>query len=514
MVDFEPFAFNSSSGELSGEGRPIKLHPQPAQVLALLIRRAGELVTREEIKEELWADDTFVDFDLGINSCIRQIRTALGDDAEKPLYIQTIPRKGYRFLAALDREARGHSKAPARLRLTALLALVLALIVWLSVDRLREWQRTAAPRRPIHSLAVLPLTNLSANPEQDYFADGMTEALIGALGKISALRVISRTSVMRYKNSDRRLPEIARELNVDAIVEGSVLRSDNQVRITATLVESVTDARLWGASYERDIRDVISLQREVARRIAREIRIAVTPDEEVRLASASSVDPQALEAYFRGRSHLNESTPRDVRQSVEFFKKAIARDPDFALPHAYLARSFALLGGLVDYVFPPREAMERAKASALRAIEIDPLLAEGHASLGFVQSAFERDWPGAERAFERSLELNPSFSNVHGWYAVHLSRMGRHEESVEEMTRAKALDPLSTRDFIRGFVRYLAADYDQAITLCRMTLAIEPRFPPAHRVLGFTYMAKRMYAEAIDEHSQAVELTRRNSIAD
>jgi serine/threonine protein kinase/Flp pilus assembly protein TadD len=366
-----------------------------------------------------------------------------------------------------------------------------------------------ATRGRIQSVAVLPLADLSdQQPAPDYFADGMTEALITDLAKIKALRVISRTSVMQYKGVQRPLPQIARELNVDAVVEGSVLRSGKRVRITAQLIDAATDQHLWAESYERDLRDVLSLQGEVARAIANDIQVKLTPQEQARLVSARSVDPEAYQLYLKGRFYWNKRTEAGLKKGIEYFHQAIDLDPNYALAYAGIADCYSLLGWDLFGPLPPREALPIAKAAARKALETDDSLAEAHNSLAWTKLAFDWDWTGAEREFKRAIELNPGYAITHHWYAECLAGMGRYAEALAEIRQAQELDPLSLIiSSIVGWVLYFDRKNDQAIAEFRKTLELDPNFWVAHWTLGRAYEQKAMFTEAIAEIQKAIDFS-------
>jgi len=365
-----------------------------------------------------------------------------------------------------------------------------------------------SPDETINSIAVLPLANLSGDPEQEYFADGMTEQLIMELAKIGALTVISRTSVMQYKGVKNPLREIARELGVDAVVEGSVLRVEGRVRISAQLIEASSDRHLWAESYERDLRDVLALQSEVARAIAQEIKIAMRPEEEARLASARTVNPEAHEAYLKGRYHWNKRTEEAMKKGLEYFQQAIEIDPGYADAYAGLAQTYVLLSSVEYGAMPPREAIPKAKAAAMKALEIDEELGEPHAALGLAKMDYDWDWSGAGREFKRAIELNPGHATVRHWHAIYLTVTGRHEEAIAEAKRALELDPLSLiigTDV--GWVYYMARQYDEAIEQLHKTLELDPNFAVAHRNLGLAYEQKGMYEDTITELQEAISLS-------
>ncbi|OFV85448.1 MAG: hypothetical protein A3D93_02870 [Acidobacteria bacterium RIFCSPHIGHO2_12_FULL_67_30] len=353
-------------------------------------------------------------------------------------------------------------------------------------------------------MAVLPLANLSGDPQQDYFAEGMTEALIGDLAKISSLRVISRTSVMRYKGSDKSLPQIAKELKVDAVVEGSVQRVGDRVRITAQLIHAPTDTHLWANSYERDLRDVLTLQSEVAQAIADQIRVKMTAQEQARLAGGRPVNPAAHEAYLKGRYYLEKWSPDGAKKAEEYFRQAVAQDPNYGPAYAGLAETYTWgVPGL-----SPEEGAARAKAAALKALASDDTLGEAHASLAIVYLQSDWDFPAAEREFKKAVELNPNYGPAHHWYSHLLLSMGRFDESLTESQRFVELDPLSPAPHLHLGLHYLIArQYDECIRQELKTLQMDPNYILAHSQLGQAYLFKGMYAEALRELEKARELS-------
>ncbi len=368
------------------------------------------------------------------------------------------------------------------------------------------WFRTQPQGGGIHSIAVLPLENLSRDPEQEYFADGITEALITQLSKIRALKVISRTSVMGYKGARKPLPEIARELKVDAVVEGSVQREGNRVRVSVQLVEGATDEHLWADQYQREYRDILQLETEMARTIAERIKINLTPQERSEMAQNRAVDPQAHEDYLRGRFSFNQRTEKSLAKSIEYFQQAIARDPGYALAYAGLADAYALTG--FRGVFPSNETLARAKAAATKAIELDGTLAEPHASLGFIAETHEWDWATAEREYKRALEIDPGYARAHHWYAGYLTYVGRFNEAIAEATRACDLDPLSlpVNNALAG--RLLAAGrVKEALQQVRVTMDMNPDYAPAVQTLGWVYLNQGKNDQAIQEFRHALQLS-------
>jgi eukaryotic-like serine/threonine-protein kinase len=385
------------------------------------------------------------------------------------------------------------------------LVLLLALVMGFSVGKLRDWLHPVSARS-IKSLAVLPLQNLSGDPAQEYFADGMTEELTADLSKIGAVRVISRTSAMRYKGSDKALPEIARELNVDGIIEGSVERSAERVRITAQLIHAPTDTHLWAESYERDLRDILTLQDEVALDIANQIKVRLTPTEQSLLSRSAPVDPQAYQAYLEGVFYWNMRTQEGLNKGIKYFREAIDKDPRYALAYAGLAESYVVLAGY--RIVSGKEAFPVAKEAALKALEINEALAEAHAALAIVRLCYDFDWGAAENEIRRAIELNPNYATAHDWHAFVLVSLGRLEEAISEEKRAQELDPLSQaiNDDL-GYYLYLAEDNDQAIIQLRKTLAMYQSMPMPHMLLGRAYVQKRMFTEAIKEFQSAATLS-------
>ena len=454
---FGAFELDFSAGELRKGSTKLRLHGQPLQLLTLLVESAGRIVTREELRRALWPGDTFVDFDNGLNTAINKIREALCDSAEKPRYIETLPRRGYRFFAAIE-----------------------------------------TVRQSMSSLAVLPLENLSKDPEQEYFADGLTEALISNLAKISALRVISRTTAMHYKGVHRPIPEIAKELAVDAIVEGTVQRSGDRVCISAQLIQATTDAHVWAETYERDLRDVLSLQAEMAHTIATEIRVKLTPQEELRFARAHKVNPEAYEAYLKGRFYWNKRTLDGFTKASQYFQQAIDKDPSYAAAYAGLADTASRLGwwGFV----PPKEGCAKAKAAAKKALELDESLADGHAAHGFAILYYDYAARTAEKHCRRSTELDPANPIAAQSLACCLTALGRHDESLAEITRAVQLDPLSTAlHWTAGILMFQARQYMRCIEQSRKGLELDPSFPALHWNIGLALVWQGNHPEGLKE---------------
>ncbi len=503
VMRFGVFELDPVVGELRKAGLRVRLPDQSLKILVMLLQSPGKVVTREELRRELWPDGTFVEFDHSLNAAINRLRAVLGDSAEKPRFVETMAHHGYRFIAALESPRQNPRRIHPKWIIGLSLLGVLAIVIGFNWSSVRERERSGANRPKIRSLAVLPLENLSRDPEQEYFTDGMTEELITELGRMGDLRVISRTSVNQYKHTKKSLKEIARELGVDALVEGAVERSGDHVRVTANLVQAFPEKHLWADSYQRDLRDVLVLQGDIAKAIAREIRVEVTPQAQVRLNRYRPVDPEVHEAYLRGLYFWNQRTEEGLNKSLEYFQKAIELDPAFAQGYAGLADSYAVLA--YRGYLAPQQAYPKAKAAALKALELDESLADAHTSLAAVTEMYDHDWTGAEKEFKRAIELNPGYANAHHWYALHLDEMGRMEESIAEIRRALELDPLSMIINVNlAATLYHARRYDQAIEQIHSALEIDPNFYLAHVMLGMVYEQKAMDREAIAEYEKSV----------
>ena len=465
IIRFSTFELDVRAGELRKGGAKIKLQEQPLRILEMLLAHPGQLVTREELRGRLWPSHTFVDFEHGLNKAINKLREALGDSAESPRFVETIPRRGYRMISALG-------KASGR----------------------------------VESLAVLPLEDLSHDPAQEYFADGLTEALITSLAQISALRVTSRTTAMTYKGAHKSVPEIARELGVDGVVEGTVLRSDGRLRISAQLIHTQDDTLLWAESYDRDLRDVIALQSEVAHAIARQVEAKVTPHEQAQLANTRQVDPEVFEDYLRGRYFWNKRTMQSISQGAEYFQRAIDRDPGYAAAYAGLADCASRLGWW-GYV-KPEDGCARAKAAALKALEIDNTLSDAHAALSFAILHYDYSFQAAEEEGRRAIELDPRSSIAAQVYSCALMASGRFDEGVFWALRAVELDPLSLiLHWMAGVSLYQARQYDRAIAQSRRCLELDPSFPPARSTIAWTLAITRTDDFGIADMEEVVRAT-------
>jgi len=516
------------SGELSKQGRKVRLEGQPVRILICLLENPGELVTRDELRQRLWPADTYGNFEDGLNAAVKRLRQALNDSAGNPRFIETLPRRGYRFLAPvqtvnpaedvpnLSETPPAYAASEAGERPVAKGALwslswkrsafaLLPVLVGITIWMLRP--KNGAPP-VIRSLAVLPLENLSHDPSQDYFADGMTDELITELGQISELRVISRTSAMTYKGAHKSLPQIARELNVDAVVEGTVLRSGDQVRITAQLIQASADKHLWAQSYQGDVHQTLALQRQVARAIAEAIQVELTSHERDVLKSVKTVNSDAYQAYLKGRYFWNKRTADGMKEAISYFSRAIEKDPDYAPAYAGLTDSYALAGDWKYGVLAPKDAYPKAKAAALKAVELDGTLGEAHISLALCLDNFDWDFSYAGKEFTRGIELSPSYATGHGWYGWHLASLGRNGEALAQVEKAENLDPLSliiSSDLAEELL--IAHRYDEAEKQTQKTINMDHFFAPAHYVMGATFVQKQRYDEAIAELRKATDLS-------
>jgi TolB-like protein/DNA-binding winged helix-turn-helix (wHTH) protein/Flp pilus assembly protein TadD len=553
VVRFGTYEVSLQSGEVRKAGVKIRVQQQPLKLLEVLLERPGEVVTREELRSRVWPDDSFGDFDQAVNIAIAKLRSALGDSAENPRYIETLPKRGYRFIADVSFvDADGRVRRPESVsavppeaepvhqlqsnglaippvapgsapplqnpatavapqrppRLTRRVIMALALVLGLAILSLFLFRSRRRAPTAIRSLAVLPLENLSGDASQNYFSDGMTDELITDLAQISALRVISRTSVMVYKGARKPLPQIARELNVDAVVEGTVLRAGDEVRITAQLIDASTDKHLWSQSYEGELRDTLALQDRVAREIAQQIQINLTPREKAALKSVKVVNPEAYESYLKGRYFWNKRTADGLKVGLAYFNQAVEEDPNYAQAYSGLADTYALLGDWQYAVMTPAQAYPKAKAAALKAVELDKTLGEAHNSLAFVLDGFDWDLDSGGKEFRRAIELNPGYATAHHWYAWHLGLLGRYDEAIAEMRKAESLDPLSliiNADLAELLV--IAHSYDESMRQSRKTIEMDPNFALAHNQLGQAYLQQHVYEQAVVELQKAVQLS-------
>jgi len=515
---FDSFELDFRARELRKNGVKLRLQGQPIQVLAVLLNRSGELVTREELRAEVWPEDTFVGFDHSLHNAIARIREVLGDSASDPRYIETLPRRGYRFIGKVETVAPEDTTVPgvpeqvvplpirhnsgrlrAAIAITTLTLVVGGLALWLP-------HRTSAAL-PLRSIAVLPLDNLSGDASQEFFVEGMTDELITNLAKVSSLRVISRTSVMRYKATKKQLPEIARELNVDGIIEGSVMRSGGRVRITAQLLHGPTDRHLWAETYDRDLGDVLKLQREVAEAIAMQVRAQLPAAQQAHLPTVRSVHPEAYDAYLRGRYYMTTefTKPQQLLRAQRYFRESIAKDPGFALAYSGLADSYTYLA--IFRYLAPRSAYQSAQQAIHQALELDDNIGEAHDTLGVLSWRFERDFAAAEREFNHAIALDPSYSCTHEDNSLYLGLLGRRSEALAELKRSKELDPGPSSVMTEAGTYYQLRDYTRLLEVSREGVRSNPTEWVEHYYLGIGYEATGKLLEAISEYQKAVEIS-------
>jgi TolB-like protein/tetratricopeptide (TPR) repeat protein len=479
----------------------------------MLVERPGELVAREDLRKQLWPGNTIVDFEHSINAAMKRLREALGDSAETPRFIETLPRRGYRFLLPV-KPVPGAAPVPSPTRRHAwhagLLVSGVLLFGLLAVNAFGLRDRFLSPGNGSAnlSMAVMPLKNLSGDPGQDYYADGISEALITELGKIGRLRVLSFQTMSRYRQTPKPLPEIARELRVDALLEGSVVRSGDRVRITAKLFQTVPERQLLSESYEFDARDVVAVQAAVARDIATRTRVRLTPQEQARLTTSRRVDPKAYEAYLLGRAYSSRSIAGGALRAKEYYEKAIAQDPTYAPAYASLAELYAAQPNLVRRA---KEARLEARQWADKALALDDSLAEAHSALGRVAQQ-EWDWPAAERAYLRAIEVNPSYALAHIWYAMYLYATERFDEAVVQARRAQQLDPASAVvNTWAGAAYFFAGHADEAFATWQRALELEPRHVDASVALARSYVTSGMHEQAIAVLKKALNASPKNA---
>ena len=529
------FEIDLASGQLHKNGRKLPLQEQPFRVLAILLERPGEVVTRQELQARLWPADTYVGFDEGLNTAIRKLRTAFGDSAGNPRFIETLPRRGYRFIApvtetttanglpaianvagirednAIDDSEEAVSlpdysalapeggKWPWKTAVLMTAFLVLALTVVAYVMRKHSSPGSGPAKRSM--LAILPFQNLSNDPGQEYFSDGLTEETITDLGQLSPenLGVIARTSAMAYKHTDKTIGQIGRELGVDYILEGSVRREGGKARVSAQLIRVSDQTHLWAENYDRELADMLDVQNDLGRSIAEQVSANLTPQRQIELSKKHIVNPEAYDLYLKGRFYWNQRTPGAIKESIGYFVQATAKDPNFALAYAGLADADNISN--VVGLYSPSESFPQAREAAMRAIQLDPSLAEAHAALGMEKSHYEFDLPGAEREFLKALEVNPNSPYAHLFYSnCFLLPMGRKAQAIAENRRAVEIDPLSLpiNNFL-GMTYMMAGDDDSAYRQFQHTIAMDPSFPLAHEYFSWFLTTTGRYEESIKE---------------
>ena len=514
FYQFGPFCLDPVKRRLLRDGEVVKLTPKAFETLLALVEQRGKTIEKDELLNKVWAGTVVEENNL--NQSITALRKSLGDSRDKSEYIATIPGVGYRFVAQV-RELEDPAGVKAdlintdrrpmfRYALLIIVPLVVAAVGYALLTR--EKSPSAAPA--VSSIMVLPLDNISGDPSQEYFADGVTDALIGDLAKLPGLQVISRTSSMHYKGTKKSLPEIAREIKVDAIVEGSVQRSGERVVIRAQLIHAATDRHLWIETYERPMRDVLDVQSEIAQTIARRIQIQITSADQARLTTRHPVTPKAFDDYLQGRYlYWNKRTEENLNKAIAHFQNALKEDPNYALAHVGLADCYNSLGIVQIGALPPLEGRRLAAENATKALALDPTLAEAHTALAYAKH-YNWDWNAAEQDFKRAIDLNPNYANAHNFYASFLMSRGRVEESIAAVNRARELDPFSLSiSAQRGFLLENARRYDEAIDQLRRVIAMDPNHYQAHWFLGHTYAANKQFEQAIAASQKAVDLSER-----
>lgn len=534
-IYFHSFSLNPTTLELRKADAPVKLAHQPARILSILVNRPGEIVSREELAEEIWGRDTFVDYGQSLNAAVRQIRLALGDDAEHPSFIETIPKRGYRFVAPIISEETHPSalaggtevveaKPPTaggtvfiqpvfsgvgagrsgRLIAAVAFVLVLSAALWIS---LRSFAPVKASSGRV-TLVVLPVENLSGDSSRDYISDGLTEEMISQLGRLDPqkLGVIARTSSMAYKNSSKRVDQIARELKADYVLESSIRwRKDNRLRLTSQLIRASDQTHVWAQDFDRPESGLVMMEDELSRAVASQIQRRLDSTAPV-LANSRFPSPEAYEAYLKGRFSWNLRTHEGLTDGLNQFRKVLALDPSNAKAYAGIADSYNVLT-YYDYL-PATQGVPLAREAALKAVQLGPNLAEAHAALGYVYFMWDWRWKDAESEFQRAIALDNNYVSAHHWYAMYLTARGRHAESAEQMRIARELDPRSPIILTAsGFLSYFARDYKQGVEFCNAALELDPNFAIAHAVLGRAYEGEKQYDKAIAELHRAIDLS-------
>jgi TolB-like protein/DNA-binding winged helix-turn-helix (wHTH) protein/Flp pilus assembly protein TadD len=519
VIRFEDFELDGGAFELRRGGRVVRLERIPLEMLFLLADRRPLLVAREEILERIWGKDVFVDADNSINTAIRKIRQALRDNPEDPHFVQTVPGKGYRFVAPMggvlavtpDRSLEAPVPgAPAELQYgrhhwPLWVALVAVLVLSGAMLITSALLRRSRPKAGKVMLAVLPFQNMSNDPGQEYFSDGLTEETITDLGQLSPehLGVIARTSAMAYKHTNKSVSQIGRELGVDYILEGSVRREGEQARVSAQLIRVSDQTHVWAQNYQRELHDVLQIQNELGTAIARQVQGNLTPQQLVDLSRMRTVNPEAYDLYLKGRFYWNERNPAAIKESIAYFELATAKDPNFALAYVGLADAFNI--GNILGVYSPKESLPRAKAAATKALTLDPSLAEAHAALGMEKSHYDFDFPGAQKEFLKAIELNPNSAYAHLFYSnCYLAPMGQMPEAIVENQKALELDPLSLpiNNFM-GMTYMFAGDYEKSYQQFHRTIAMDPTFPLAHQYFSFLLEMMGRFEEGIEEDEKS-----------
>ncbi len=500
-VRFGSFEVNPRTGELRKQGIRIKLHEKPFQLLLALLEHPGEVVNRNELQERLWPQDTFVEFENGLNNAISRLRETLGDTADNPHFIETIPRRGYRFLAEVSQ-----TLPASRIAISRPWLIVFGIVLGAGFVTGAVFRLPPGHKQVIRSLAVLPFRNLGTGTADDYLAGGMTDAVTTELAKLGVSKVISETSVGQFKDTKKSVPDIARILGVDGIVEGAVLREGNQVRITVQLIGADTDRHLWAESYHRQMTDILALQDEVALGVAHAIKLELSPSAAGRSASPKPVNADAYEAYLKGRYFMQKREEESFARAKDYFQQSIQLDPNFAPAYAGLSDYYALMDTL-----PPEEALPKAREYAQKALGLDSDLPDSHTSLAYIYFYFDWNWAGADQEFKRAIALAPGLVPSHRWYAIYLAAMGRAAEAITEAQRAEDLDPLSVSAHDAAAIAALCmGQSDRSIAEGRKILELDPNDPRAYADMAMAHFQKAMYQEALQDSEMGLALTHRD----
>jgi TolB-like protein/DNA-binding winged helix-turn-helix (wHTH) protein/Tfp pilus assembly protein PilF len=517
LVRFGTFEVDLSDGELRHKGVKVKLQEQPFRILAALLEQPGTLVTREQLRERLWPSDTFVDFEHSLNAAVKKLRSALRDDAANSRFIETVPKRGYKFIAAIVPSAsepqmkvielpvEAPSAVPGiRRTRTMTLGAAAAILMLVLLTGWLYW-RSANNGHAIDSVAVLPFTNANGDPNMEYLADGITENLINSLSRLPKLRVVALGTVIRYKGQKIDPQKVGRDLKVRAVLMGRVLQPDDHLTIATELIDVANGSHLWGEQYNRTFRDILAVQEEIANEITEKLRLNLTGAEHQRLAKRDTENTEAYREYLMGRYYWLQFGAAPLKRALQHFEKAVELDPNYAMAHAGVADSYA---SFATYrILSPREAYPKARAAAEKALKLDPQLSEAYSTLGLVSLYHDWDWPAAERAFRRAIQLKPDNAEAHNRYALALAWFERFDEALDEIRRAADLNPLLPRMKVNASqILYHARRYDEAIEEARKGLTLDSNFFQAHQQLGWVFVQTRAYDSAIAEFRKAMDL--------
>lgn len=504
---FSIFEVNAASGELFRQGIRIKLQEQPFRLLVLLLQRAGQVVSREELRAQLWPQDTFVEFDNSLNVAVRKLRDALRDDADTPRFVETLPKRGFRFLAPVTSPPAAQATEQTPIPPPAPQASVPSSLPVSQAVAAPPAAATPATRQP--AIVVLPFANLSSDEDTEFFADGVTEEIINALAQIQDLRVVARTSAFSFKGRQVDLRTVGTSLNVTTVLEGSVRKSGNRLRIVAQLIDTADGYHIWSERYDRELQDIFEMQDEIARTIADKLRLTLGVKGSEPLVRAGTKDLEAYQLYLKGRFHWNKRSADGLRRALEYFHQAIAKDPNYAIAYAGLADAYDMMS--FRNILAPSALMPKAKAAAAKALELDSHLAEPQVSLAYAAFTYDREWTAAARHFDRALASNPPYVLNHAFYPFYLSSCGRLKESISVARRALELDPASPAvSHVLAVQLYLARQFDQSLEQCDQTLEMDPNYEPAYAVLGQIHAVTGQFPKAIVDLEKNLSLTGRS----